>query len=80
MEARISEQEFNELNLSFSELLELDNTVTIHQRNLVNLVTKTVKVKNNLSPDIMKQVTLKSRLRHKKRAIAHARLRTRLKH
>ena len=80
MEARISEQEFNELNLSFSELLELDNTVTIHQRNLVNLVTKTVKVKNNLSPDIMKQVTLKSRLRHKKRAIAHARLCTRLKH
>ena len=38
-------------NLSFSELLELDNTVTIHQRNL-----QVFKVKNNLLPEIMKQV------------------------
>ena len=38
-------------NLSFSELLELDNAVTIHQRNLQVLVTKIFKVKNNLSPE-----------------------------
>ena len=43
-------------NLSFSELLELDNTVTIHQRSLQVLVTEIFKVKNNLSPEIMKQV------------------------
>ena len=34
-------------NLSFSELLELDNAVTIHQRNLQVLVTEIFKVKNN---------------------------------
>ena len=43
-------------NLSFRELLELDNAVTIHQKNLQVLATKFFKVKNNLSPDIMKQV------------------------
>ena len=42
--------------LSFSEVLELDNAVTIHQRSLKVLVTETFKVKNNLSPEIMKQV------------------------
>ena len=34
-------------NLSFSELVELDNAVTIHQRNLQVLVTEIFKVKNN---------------------------------
>ena len=34
-------------NLSFSELLELDNAVTMHQRNLQVLVTDIFKVKNN---------------------------------
>ena len=43
-------------NLSFSELLELDNAVSIHQRNLQVLVTEIFKVKNSLSPEIMKQV------------------------
>ena len=43
-------------NLSFSELLELDSAVTIHERNLQVLVTEIFKVKNNLSPEIMKQV------------------------
>ena len=43
-------------NLPFSELLELGNAVTIHQRNLQVLATETFKVKNNLSPEIMKQV------------------------
>ena len=39
-------------NLSFSELLELDSAVTVHERNLPEIF----KVKNNLSPKIMKQV------------------------
>ena len=43
-------------NLSFSELLELDNAVTIHHINLLVLVTKIFKVENNLSPAIMKQI------------------------
>ena len=43
-------------NLSFSELLELDNAVTIHQRNLLFLVTENFNVKNNLSPEIRKHV------------------------
>ena len=34
-------------NLSFSELLELDNTVTMHQGNLQALVTEIFKIKNN---------------------------------
>ena len=43
-------------NLSFSELLELDNAVTIHQRKLQVLGTEIFKVNNNLSPEVMKQV------------------------
>ena len=42
-------------NLSFNELQELDNAVTTHQRNMQVLVTEIFKVKNNLSPEIMKQ-------------------------
>ena len=34
-------------NLSFSELRELENALTIHQRNLQVLVTEIFKVKNN---------------------------------
>ena len=43
-------------NLSFNELIELNNVVTMHQRKLQVLVTETFKIKNNLSPEIMKQV------------------------
>ena len=43
-------------NLSLSDLLELDNALTIHQRNLQVLVTEIFNVKNNLSPEILKQV------------------------
>ena len=47
---------YQNTNLSFSEVLELENVVTIHQRNLKVVVTEILKVKNNLSPEIMKQV------------------------
>ena len=40
------------------ELLEKDNSLTIHHRNLQLLATKMYKMKNNLSPDIMKQIFL----------------------
>ena len=36
--------------LSFTELLELDNSVTVHQRNLQRLAIEMYKVKNNLAP------------------------------
>ena len=43
-------------NLPFNELLELDNAVPIHQRNLQILVTEIFKVKSNLVPELKKQV------------------------
>ena len=51
--------------LTFNDPLELDNSVTIHQRNLRNacdrnisemLVTEIFKVKNSLAPEIMTDV------------------------
>ena len=41
---------------SFKELLEKDHSVTVHHKNLQALVTEIFKVKNDLSPDIMKDV------------------------
>ena len=35
-------------NLNFQELLELDNSVTVHQKNLQRLAIEMYKVKNNL--------------------------------
>ena len=41
-------------NLGFSELLDLDNSVTVHQINLQFLATEIYKVKNGIVPNIMK--------------------------
>ena len=41
---------------TFEELLEKDNTVSVHQRNLKFLATELYKVLNGLSPDLMKDV------------------------
>ena len=43
-------------NLSFSELLDLDNSVTVHQKNLQVLVTEIYKVKNGIAPGIMNDI------------------------
>ena len=43
-------------NLSFSELLDLDNSVTVHQKNLQVLVTEIYEVKNGIAPEIMKDI------------------------
>ena len=43
-------------NLSFSELLDLDNSVTVHQKNLQVLVTEIYKVKNRIAPEIMRDI------------------------
>ena len=47
---------YQDNSLSFAELLEKDNSVTIHQRNLQVLATKIFRLKNGLAPEIMKKV------------------------
>ena len=43
-------------NLSFSELLDPDNSVTVHQKNLQVPVTEIYKVKNGIATKIMKDI------------------------
>ena len=47
---------YQDNSLSFAELLEKDNSVTIHQRNLQVHATEIFKLKNRLAPEIMKEV------------------------
>ena len=46
-----------ENNLRFLELLDLDNSVTVHQKNLHVLVTENCKVKNVIAPEIMNDIS-----------------------
>ena len=41
---------------TFQQLLDKDNTVTIHHRNLQKLVIEMYKLQNNLSPKFMKEI------------------------
>ena len=41
-------------SLTFDQLLKKDNLFTIHHRNLQKLATEMCKIRNNMSPDIMK--------------------------
>ena len=41
-------------NLSFEELLELDGSFTVHERNLQILATEMYKIKNNLSSPFLR--------------------------
>ena len=47
---------YNDSTLSFEELLSLDESFTIHDRNLQKLATEMFKIKNNLSPIFMNNV------------------------
>ena len=47
---------YRDSKLLFEELLEMDESFTIHHRNLQKLATEMFKVKNNLSPIFMKSV------------------------
>ena len=47
---------YQDNSLSFAELFEKYNSVTIHQRSLQVLATKIFKLKNRLAPEIMKEV------------------------
>ena len=50
--------------LSFNDLLELDNSVTIHQRNFQTIGTEIFKAKNELTPEIMTEVFETKELNH----------------
>ena len=43
-------------NLSLDDLLKKDKSVSIHQRNLQILATEIYKAKNDLGPEIMKDI------------------------
>ena len=47
---------YNDENRSFQELLDLDNTTTVHHKNLQKLATEMYKIKNDLSPTPMKAI------------------------
>ena len=47
---------YNDYTASFQELLKKDKTVSIHHRNLQNLAIEMYKVKNDLAPEIMKNL------------------------
>ena len=47
---------YNDSALSFENLLSLDESFTIHHRNLQKLATEMFKIKNNLSPLFMNKV------------------------
>ena len=47
---------YKDPNASFHELLEMDNSFSIHERNLQKLATEMFKVKNKLSPSFMKSI------------------------
>ena len=46
---------YQDYHWMFLQLLQKDNSVTIHQRNLPVLATEFFKAKNNLAPEIMKE-------------------------
>ena len=47
---------YKDSKLSFKELLALDNSFTIHERNVQLLATEMYKIKNNLAPTFMKEL------------------------
>ena len=47
---------YNDNQSTFEEILEKDNTVSVHQRNLQFLAIELYNVVNGISPDLMKEV------------------------
>ena len=47
---------YNEENLSFQELLDLDKSVTVHHKNLQKLAVEMYKIKTELSPIPMREI------------------------
>ena len=55
-QSKLKQQDFSQNNLRFFELLDLDHSVTVHYKNVQILVTKIYKVKNEIAPEIMKDI------------------------
>ena len=47
---------YNDNTSSFEELLEIDNSISVHQKNILILAIELYKIVNGLSPVIMKDV------------------------
>ena len=47
---------YDKQNLTFQELLDLDDSITIHHKNIQKLAIEMFKIKNNLSPPLMKGI------------------------
>ena len=47
---------YGDRSSSFEKLLKKDNSVSIHHRNIQALATEMFKVKNNIAPEIMKEL------------------------
>ena len=50
---------YNDKSSSFQKLLEKDNSVTIHHRNIKILATETYKFLQGLSPSLMNEIFVK---------------------
>ena len=51
---------YKDYDLSFQQLLDMDNSVSIHHRNLQKLGIEMFKVKNHLSPSFMNTIFVPS--------------------
>ena len=47
---------YGDRSSSFEDLLKKDNSVSIHHRSIQALATEMFKVKNNIAPEIMKEL------------------------
>ena len=47
---------YGDRSSSFENMLKKDNSVSIHHRNIQALATEMSKVKNNIAPEIMKEL------------------------
>ena len=61
---------YNDYSSTFEDLLNKDNTVTIHERNIQKLAVELYKIVNNLAPKIMHEViSLKVMTRYPRESI-----------
>ena len=52
---------YNDKKSSFEDLLQKDNSVSIHQRNLRALAVEMYRIKNGLAPEIVAEISIESK-------------------